>query len=424
MRTHLNRNNIVSKEMAAPIQPLIPPAVPYDTKTATQIESFYRFHKKKPDLYRKGEDGSLNIYKKSGELETSIRLKTYRPITVEEREAMEKFRIEKLAALDLLYEEKRRALLEAYSDFKQTGNTLGVVRANGEVNTIELQRVDARSAVRRVKQIEMPKTSDVLFDEPYEQRKLFGINDMFGRKDILASGIFSLERRNFPASLFYGRYEEAGAAVAAPTEGVAYTQGTESVRLVTGITARLFYQPEDTHNGIFSPMWPVDFVYKETQYASAFQAYEASRMEEQGHMDVRAKILKTRSTRTIGIQTRKFTEPAKNPRALWTAILTDMYKQHPELTDKLVVTGQDALVYADPVVGGGGVGISAENTKILDPQNWKSENIVGKILESIRASSRETGATEAPPPPEAKEKVISIEEQTAAKKAAIIRAKR
>jgi hypothetical protein len=190
------------------------------------------------------------------------------------------------------------------------------------------------------------------------------------------------------------------------------------------MTARLFFQPEDPQNGIFSPLWPVDFVYKETQYSSAFQAYEASRMEEQGQMEVRAKILKTRSARTIGIQTRKFPASAKNPQALWTGILTDLYAQHPELAEKLVQTGQDALVYADPVAGGGGVGLSADNTKILDPANWKGENVVGHVLESVRAAARETGAREAAPPPEAKEKVISVEEQEAAKKAAIIRARR
>jgi ribA/ribD-fused uncharacterized protein len=415
----------VQAPVQAPVQvPLIPSDIPYDTKTATQIKSFYRFQRKKPDQYKKGEDGSLNLYKKDGSLETSIQLKSYRPITSEERDDMERFRLEKLAALDVIYEEKRRVLLKAYADYKTTGNALAVVRANGEVNTVELQRVQARSAVRGVKQIPVPKTNEVMFDEPYEQRKLFGASEIFGGKDILNEGIFVLERRNFPASLFYGRYENFGAAVPTQEGATGTTEGEATVRLTTGMTARLFFQPEDPQNGIFSPLWPVDFVYKETQYSSAFQAYEASRMEEQGQMEVRAKILKTRSARTIGIQTRKFPAPAKNPQALWTGILTDLYAQHPELAEKLVQTGQDALVYADPVAGGGGVGLSADNTKILDPANWKGENIVGRVLESVRAGSRETGAAEAAPPPEAKEKVISVEEQEAAKKAAIIRAKR
>ena len=408
------------------VQPvLLPPDIPYDTKTATQIKSFYRFQRKKPAQYKRGEDGSLNIYTKDGALESSIQLKGYRTMTSEERDAMDTFRIEKLAALDLLYEEKRRALLKAYADYKSTGNALAVVRANQEVNTIELQRVQTRSAVRGVKQIPMPKTNEVIFDEPYEQRKLLGSGEIFGGKDILSDGIFVLERRNFPATLFYGRYEDLGMASAAPVQAsTSDNEGAPTVRLTTGMAARLFFNPEDPQNGIFSPLWGVDFVYKETQYSSAFQAYEASRMEEQGQMEVRAKILKTRSARTIGIQTRKFTAPAKNPQALWTGILTEVYNQHPELTDKLVQTGQDALVYADPLVGGGGIGLSADNPKILDPANWKGENVVGRVLESVRAAARETGAREAAPPPEAKEKVISMEEQEAAKKGAIIRARR
>ena len=290
---------------------------------------------------------------------------------------------------------------------------------------IELQRVNTRSAIRSVKTIPVPKVNEVIFDQPNESRKLFGYHNSLGGKDIILEGIFVLERRNFPASLFYGRYEdtpEAAAAakeVAVESEGGA--EGAQSVRLKTGLMARLFFRPEDPYNGILSPLWPVNFIHKETQYACAYQAFEAERMAEQGQMEVRAKILKTRSARTVGIQTVKFTVPAKNPTALWTGILTDMYTQHPELLEKLLATGQDSLVYADPRAGGGGVGIGADNKKVLDPSNWKSENVVGKVLESLRATFREQGKVEAAPPPQAKESVISEEEQEAAKKAAIIR---
>lgn len=399
---------------------------PYDSKTAAQIQSFYKLQHKKPTQYRKGEDGSLNIYSKSGELEATIVMKSYRPIGVEERNEMEAARIEKLAALDLLYETERRGLLAAYTDYKNTGNSSAVVLANEKVNTIELQRVNARSAIRSVKQIPIPKTNEILFDEPYEMRKLFGAHNMFGKHDILKDGVFVLERRNFTASQFYGRYETAAQEAEGKTdeEVGGGTEGTASIRLTTGIMARLFFQPEDPQNGILSPMWPVDFVHKETRYASAFQAYEALRMEEQGQTDVRTKILNTRSVRTIGILTRKFQTPAKNSQAAWTAVLTDVYAQHPELVEKLLATGQDTLVYTDPTVGGGGVGLSSDNKKVLDPTNWRSQNVVGKVLESIRASSREAGAADVAPPPEAKESVISKEKQEAAKKAAIIYGRR
>ena len=410
----------------APAKPEIPAAIPYNTKTATQIKTFYTFKSKKPDQYRVGDDGSLNIYSKTGELESSIKLKSYRPITTEERSTMESYRLDKLAGLDVVYEHERRKLLAAYAEYKTTGNITPVLLANKRVNDIELQRVDARSAVRGVKTIPVPKVNDVIFDEPYETRKLFGHHNALGGKDMILEGIFVLERRNFPATLFYGRYEDtpeaaAAAAEAAPEQGGA--ESAASVRLTSGLTARLFFRPEDPQNGVLSPLWPVNFIHKETQYACAYQAYEAERMAEQGQAEVRAKILKTRSARTVGIQTVKFTTPAKNPTALWTGILTDMYKQHPELLEKLLATGQDSLVYADPRAGAGGVGIGADNLKILDPGNWKSENVVGKVMEGLRATFREQGKVEAAPPPEAKESVISEEEQEAAKKAAIIKNK-
>jgi predicted NAD-dependent protein-ADP-ribosyltransferase YbiA (DUF1768 family) len=402
---------------------MLPSEVPYDSTTATQIKSFYKLQRKKPSQYKVDEDGTLRIYSKSGELESSLTTKAYRTMTPEERSTMEHIRLTKLAGLDVLYEAERRVLIAAYNEYKRTGNIRPVVLANQKVREVEMQRVQTRSPLMSVKQIANPTTNQVLFDEPYETRKLFGQHNLLGQNDIISEGIFVLERRSFPPSLFYGRYQDA---LETPEESALSSASTNTdgatVRLATGVMARLFFDTEEQVNGWLSPLWPTDFIYKETQYASAFQAYEASRMEEQGNMDVRAKILKTRSARTIGIQTRKFQTPAKNPQALWMAVLSSIYQQHPEMTAKLQTTGQDSLVYADPNAGGGGVGVPANSKKILDPTNWQSENIVGKVLESIRASSREMGSKEMAPPPEAKESVIT-EEQLAAKKAAIIRAR-
>jgi hypothetical protein len=81
----------------------------------------------------------------------------------------------------------------------------------------------------------MPKTNEVIFDEPYEQRKLLGSGEIFGGKDILSDGIFVLERRNFPATLFYGRYEDLGMASVAPVQAsTSDNEGAPTVRLTTG----------------------------------------------------------------------------------------------------------------------------------------------------------------------------------------------
>lgn len=406
----------------------VPAEIPYDQKTAAQIKDFYRKKSKNPAQYRIGDDGTLNIYNKDGTLQSSIQLKSYRPITTEERDFMEQYRLDKLAALDVLYEQEHRKLLKAYSDYKNGGSIKAVLLANEQVTNIELQRVATRSSIRRVKQIAIPKTNEVIFDEPYEERKLFGAHNLFGVRDTLNEGVFVLERRNFSSSLLYGRYDEPGAIVQTGEE-TSRSEDSVSVRLANGLTARLFYRPEEV-SGFLSPLQAVRFTHRasSTEFSSAYQAYEWLRMNEQGLTEIRNKILKSTTARTVGVHTVKYKTPAKNPRALWTEILTDLYSQHPSHVEALLTTGQDSLVYANPAEGSGGIGLVPEDNKILDPANWKYENIVGKVLESLRATFREgsSPASDGAPPPEAEQKAITPEEKAAAdaaaKKGAIIKA--
>lgn len=398
----------------------IPKDIPYDDKTANEIQNFYKFSVKKPKLYRISDTGTLDSYKKDGSLDKSISLLPYRPITAEERNVMEDFRLEQLAALDILFEEQRRILRKAIEIYKSTGIIGPVLQANQSVRDIELRRVKMRSAVRGIKDIPMPKTNEILFDQPNEERKIFGDYNLFGRKDVLAKGLIALERRNFSNSMYYGRYEAAGTDTSAmPAEGTQGVSSAARVSLTSGVSARLFYEPDDEQNGFLSPAWPAKLVYNGTEYASAYQAYEATRAEMLGSKEVRAAILKTRSERTIRLLAKKVKGKLPNVGTVWTPILTALYEQHPELVGQLISTGQDVLVYGDPEIGNGGVGLGIKDKKILDPASWQSENVVGKVLESLRARFRE-GVAPVAPVEEAKEKVISEEEQATAKKAAII----
>lgn len=407
-----------------------PPEVPYDVKTAALIRDFYKKQKSKADSYRVSEDGKLQIFEpKDGSLKQTIELKVFRPITVEEREAQEQERLDKLATLDTLYENARETLRQALANYKETGQSMPVLEANKEVEDIELRRVKIRSAVRDIRLIPNPVTSQILFDEPYETRKLFGAHNLFGtQKDPLGEGIYSLIRREFPTHIAYGRYEEPSEeAVEAARAGAADAlAATVSVKLANGVTARLFYETDDIHNGFLSPLWPANFVYKEVEYSSAYQAYQVERMNEKAKPDIVKSLMGTRSTRTIRLLTRKILGDVSNPQATWGGILDALYKQHPELADKLVKTGTDSLVYADPDIGAGGVGRGPTDKKILDPAQWQSDNVVGKALETIRAQIREAGGSQdgGAPTEDAKERVITEEQQAKAKKGAIIHVRR
>jgi predicted NAD-dependent protein-ADP-ribosyltransferase YbiA (DUF1768 family) len=403
-----------------------PPEIPYTKEEQADIEDFFTgMTGRYRNRYKLGPSGQLQVFSKENTLLKTIQLKHYRPITTEERADMEETRKEQLAALDTLFEEKKQALREALVNYQATGAIEPVLVANEEVANVELKRVMVRTPVRNVTRMPMPVTKEVLFDEPYEERKLFGVHNLFRLSqgvDLLEEGIFRLERKPFPSSLFYGRYENVATQVDPRATQVVEESGQGRVRLATGTIARIFDEADDEHNGFLSPAWPVDFVFKETRYSSAFQAYEAERMRENNEDRVRTALLKTRSVRTIRTLTRKVSQTAKNPRKLWTDILTALYAQHADLAKKLETTGTDALVYADPV---GGVGLARDDKKILDPKQWSQENIVGNILEVVRARLREQApGSSVAPAGGAKESVITEDEQKKAKVAAIINARR
>ena len=397
----------------------IPSANPYDPKTSEAIRKFYRIRSRKHglDLAKIGEDGVLQLYKKDGNLESTIVLKKYRPIKDDERKEMEDDRVQKLIQLDQEFEEKKVVLRQALEAYRETGALNPVIIANAEVEKVELKRVAVRSPIRSTRQIAAPIANQVLFDQPYETRKLFAAKSLFD-KDQLRDGIFQLERRNFPNSLFYGRYEDvpgAGSVLDSKKDG--------RIRLTTGAFARILSDPDDPVNGLFTPLHTAEFVYKGTQYSSAFQAYEAERMAEQGQEQIRKALMRTRSYRTIRALTKRIVGQVKDSRTTWTSILTELYKQNPVEAAALAATGQDVFVYADPTIGAGGVGMEPTNKLLLDPTKWPSKNVVGEVLATIRATYREQGPLVAPPPGAA-EAVISVAEQAAAKKGAIINARR
>jgi predicted NAD-dependent protein-ADP-ribosyltransferase YbiA (DUF1768 family) len=409
-----------------------PPDIPYSKEDQKDIEDAFKGMTGRYKMrYQYGAPGQIQVLSKEGNVLKTLQLKHYRPITTEERAAMEEERLEKLAALDTLFEEKRKKLREALLAYKATGAIEPVLVANKEAEDVELKRIRVRTPIRNVVQLPIPETKDVLFDEPYEKRKLFGQGSLFSKQinregkvvwmDPLLDGIFTLERRAFPPSLFYGRYEDSAVAVNAEDRAVVEETGAGRVRLDNGSVARIFDDADDEHNGFLSPGYVVEFVYKETKYSSAFQAYEAERMRQHKEDRVRTALLKTRSVRTIRTLTRKVTQAVANPRALWLDIFTSLYTQHPQLAEKLKATGTDLLVYADPM---GGVGLAREDKKILSPNQWPQENIVGSVLEVIRARIREKAPAEAVPAGGAKESVISEDEQKKAKVAAIINARR
>lgn len=60
------------------------------------------------------------------------------------------------------------------------------------------------------------------------------------------------------------------------------------------------------------------------------------------------------------------------------------YRQNPDLTAKLIETGNRILVEASPVDKVWGVGLSENDPLILDPANWTGLNLLGIALMRVR----------------------------------------
>lgn len=66
------------------------------------------------------------------------------------------------------------------------------------------------------------------------------------------------------------------------------------------------------------------------------------------------------------------------------------YSQHMDLRDRLLQTDNKILAEASPYDLVWGVGFRADDDQILNPDNWTGQNLLGKVLMSIRSAIKET----------------------------------
>jgi predicted NAD-dependent protein-ADP-ribosyltransferase YbiA (DUF1768 family) len=385
---------------------------PYSAEISSQIREFYRKRNKKPYEYIYTENGDLIFGK------IVIKLKRYVEITPEERAEQEQDRINKLIRIEEEIEEKKRILRSALEDFKQNGEIGPVLIYNRQIQRLESQRCNARSQERFFTYIFDPSTNQILLDQPHEKRKLFTIADAFG---IMAPTVFKLNLSDFSPLFFYGKYvdQETGEA-----ERVELNVGRSL--LEDGQIARFFYDTEE-----ISPLREVRFTMNDTEYSSAIQAYEVERVKELQETgaaslgDILSKLMKTRSVRTVRLIMKAVKDQVADPEELWFNVMSNMYLQNDDLKATLLETGSDILAYQDPASALYGIGVGLNEVTRLNINRWLGENLVGRALERLRLQLREGSLEEITAVPAAPaKKVITSDQQAAAKLGAIIKARR
>jgi hypothetical protein len=113
-------------------------------------------------------------------------------------------------------------------------------------------------------------------------------------------------------------------------------------------------------------------------------------------------------------------------------IIKSLSKEFPEFRELLLKTGDSRIVYAnieEPIFG---VGLVADDPEVEDPAKWRGKNLWGQALEDARTEFRQENVVEKTEEEGIREEdlkpvdneVISKSQQDAAKKAAIMNAKR
>ena len=409
---------------------------PYSDEQLQAMDIFFKRRQVNPVGFTYTEGGDLKAergaqarVRKAGKAEEgTIQLKRFLPLTPTEREVIEQDRLDRLADLDKEYEATRKALKDAMAQYAVTRQMEPVLVVNTALSELDARRSAARSAVRSIQALDNPETRLILLDQPYEKRKLVPVS--FGQKDPYFGQVFQMSYYDLLPEFEFGKYvpdEEVPPAESEEGEAEAMILPDEAgyrVRLRDGRVGRVFFEANSDVNGFLSPMWPATFTMDNVQYACALQAYEAERARELGKLELRASLLKTRSGRTVRIFTKNVEGHPKNAKALWFKIYTAIYQQNEELKKKLLATGTDTLIYADPREGPSGIGLAHTDGTALDSSKLTGENAAGLAQEEVRARARDETLQEAPVDTDIREAAITEEEQGKARVGAIINAAR
>jgi len=399
--------------------------VPYPQEQVKRIEFFYKKRERNRARFEPTATGDLGMYSKSGEMEETIRLLTYVPHDPAVREKMDQNRLDAIGFAETQYEDAILVLRQAMTEYRRSGAVQPVIAAQKAVAEADQILSRVRYRTRGLQAMANPEIRDIFFDQAKEQRKLFSGKE----KDPFNKELTRLITLEQPLYTFYGTYVESGPDVETgqdvdePMEKGG-EDGQTRRRLRDGRMARIFFDVEEGPNMFLSPCWPVEFTMEDVRYFTAMQAFEAERARAAGQEGLRANILRTRSTRTMRFLTKKFETQPKDVKGLWLRIFTAIYQQHPELKERLLNTGTDALVFADIRPGPSGAGFGEQTKEIMDPARWTGENALGLALETLRYQFREGTAKEAAETDAPKESVITEEQQQKAKVGAIIQAKK
>ena len=332
------------------------------------VTKFYKGHARKPKLFTYDNDGNGNIYKvkkdKEAELLKSVVFKTYRSLTRDEINEMERVRKEAIADA----ESKLEDAIVALRDMPKDSSKSEILRKQKDIQVADMNLLIVRFPLRQYSDIgkSYPKNK-ILFYETRDVRVLSNIGIPFLRP-------FTLEE-------MYAREGEA-------IEEVVQKPVTKKKKK----TVILFSEP-DSDYGFLSMDWTVIINIGDNTYNNAYQAVMGEMAIFFDNTTAFEEIMSAKSPDEITYNSEEAGVEPETWNGQLDIVLNDVmrskFTQHPELLEQLLQTGHKLLgacLDDDTIFG---IGLSYDDPKAKDNNNWTGQNKLGEVLRLIRREARE-----------------------------------
>ena len=154
----------------------------------------------------------------------------------------------------------------------------------------------------------------------------------------------------------------------------------------------LFHQPSEDY-GFLSPEDPESFTVDRVLFSTVVQYFVYSKAMLSGDRETARKILDEHDPFVLNGFSRvirDFDELRWNGQkgAVLYRGLAERFREHPEMVPELMATGEETLVYCDPVDGELGIRRWKSDPEAQDPSKWRGQNLLGFTLMELRAAFR------------------------------------
>ena len=154
----------------------------------------------------------------------------------------------------------------------------------------------------------------------------------------------------------------------------------------------LFHQPSEDY-GFLSPEDPESFTVDRVLFSTVVQYFVYSKAMLSGDRETARKILDEHDPFVLNGFSRvirDFDELRWNGQkgAVLYRGLAERFREHPEMVPELMATGEETLVYCDPVDGELGIRRWKSDPEAQDPAKWRGQNLLGFTLMELRAAFR------------------------------------